>query len=364
MTMSSTQVYNAGDVLTADSLTKHVTESTPTALSAAMSAAGFDITALDELAFTDAAAGATVGGRIRRNGVNLEWHNGTASGRLFFAGGVDVPVADGGTGLSAGTSGGVPYFSGATTVASSAALTQNGVVYGGGAGAAPAATAQGGTNTILTASAGAPAFSATPIVNTSVQIGVASTATGSLALAHASSANLTTIQAGNATEANTYVWPADGGAANQVLTTDGATPTTALSWATISSPSAASQAEMEAASSTTVYASPGRTKYHPGVAKFFTHHDSGGGDVESYNVTSVTDTGTGDHTINLTTAFTDTNAGCFATSIEDNTTQILANVDHTAAGTVRLRYRNTATPFALTDPPGGNWNALGFGDQA
>lgn len=37
----------------------------------------------------------------------------------------------------AGTSGGVPYFSGATTWASSAALAQNGIVYGGGAGAAP-----------------------------------------------------------------------------------------------------------------------------------------------------------------------------------------------------------------------------------
>jgi len=51
----------------------------------------------------------------------------------------------------AGTSGGVPYFSSGTTWASSAALTQYGVVYGGGAGAAPVATAAGTTGQVLLA---------------------------------------------------------------------------------------------------------------------------------------------------------------------------------------------------------------------
>jgi hypothetical protein len=46
-------------------------------------------------------------------------------------------VASGGTGLSSGSSGGIPYFSSSTTMASSAALNQYGLVYGGGAGAAP-----------------------------------------------------------------------------------------------------------------------------------------------------------------------------------------------------------------------------------
>jgi len=50
----------------------------------------------------------------------------------------------------AGTSGGVPYFSSASTWASSAALTQYGVVYGGGAGAAPVATAVGTATHVLT----------------------------------------------------------------------------------------------------------------------------------------------------------------------------------------------------------------------
>jgi hypothetical protein len=50
----------------------------------------------------------------------------------------------------AGTSGGVPYFTSASAWASSGALTQYGVVYGGGAGAAPVATAVGTATHVLT----------------------------------------------------------------------------------------------------------------------------------------------------------------------------------------------------------------------
>jgi hypothetical protein len=48
-----------------------------------------------------------------------------------------VTVAQGGTGLAAGTSGGVPYFSGTTALTSSALLASGKAVFGGGAGAAP-----------------------------------------------------------------------------------------------------------------------------------------------------------------------------------------------------------------------------------
>lgn len=81
---------------------------------------------------------------------------------IYRAGGTDVPVTDGGTGLSAGTSGGIPYYSTTTAMASSALLTQYGVIYGGGAGAAPVATAAGTTGQILTATtSAAPAWAAT-----------------------------------------------------------------------------------------------------------------------------------------------------------------------------------------------------------
>lgn len=49
-------------------------------------------------------------------------------------------VANGGTGLTSGTSGGVLYYSAAGTLASSAALTANALVIGGGAGVAPSVT--------------------------------------------------------------------------------------------------------------------------------------------------------------------------------------------------------------------------------
>lgn len=48
-----------------------------------------------------------------------------------------VTVAQGGTGIQSGTSGGVPYFSGTTTIASSALLASNAPILGGGAGTAP-----------------------------------------------------------------------------------------------------------------------------------------------------------------------------------------------------------------------------------
>jgi hypothetical protein len=54
-----------------------------------------------------------------------------------------LTVPNGGTGLTSGTSGGVPYFSATNTMASSAALAANALVIGGGAGVAPSTTTTG-----------------------------------------------------------------------------------------------------------------------------------------------------------------------------------------------------------------------------
>jgi len=51
-----------------------------------------------------------------------------------------VTVGQGGTGLTSGTSGGIPYFSSTSAITSSAALTANALVIGGGAGVAPSTT--------------------------------------------------------------------------------------------------------------------------------------------------------------------------------------------------------------------------------
>ena len=107
---------------------------------------------------------------------------GTASGTVTTVGwtGGIVTVANPTTTPAftiAGTSGGVPYFNSGTTWATSGALTQYGIVYGGGAGAAPVATAAGTTGQVLTATtSGAPAWAApsgggltlgTPVATTS-----------------------------------------------------------------------------------------------------------------------------------------------------------------------------------------------------
>lgn len=68
-------------------------------------------------------------------------------------------VAEGGTGLTAGTSGGVPYYSGTTIMASSGLLTANAIVLGGGAGATP--TSMTGT------SGGVPYFNTSTTVTSS-----------------------------------------------------------------------------------------------------------------------------------------------------------------------------------------------------
>jgi hypothetical protein len=60
-----------------------------------------------------------------------------------------IPVANGGTNLANGTSGGILGFTGASTIASSALLTLNGVVVGGGSGATPTSTAAGTNGQLL-----------------------------------------------------------------------------------------------------------------------------------------------------------------------------------------------------------------------
>ena len=94
--------------------------------------------------------------------VNLDASNNVSALGTVASGtwnGTAIGVGYGGTGLTSGTSGGVPYYSATSTIASSAALAANALVVGGGAGAAPATVTTGtGVVTALgvnTGSAGA-----------------------------------------------------------------------------------------------------------------------------------------------------------------------------------------------------------------
>lgn len=96
----------------------------------------------------------------------------TSAGGSFTGGLISVggsPITTSGT-LAftvAGTSGGIPYFSSASTWASSAALTAGGLVAGGGAGASPQVSAAGTSKQIaISGGAGAPSFIDLPIVLT------------------------------------------------------------------------------------------------------------------------------------------------------------------------------------------------------
>jgi hypothetical protein len=75
-----------------------------------------------------------------------------------------LPVASGGTGLTAGTSGGIPAYTATGTLTSSGVLAQYGVVIGGGAGAVPTSTAVGTATQVLTSNGSgvAPTFQAIP----------------------------------------------------------------------------------------------------------------------------------------------------------------------------------------------------------
>ena len=78
-----------------------------------------------------------------------------------------LPVANGGTGLASGTSGGVLGYTASGAIASSGALTANALVLGGGAGATPTPLGSlGTTTTVLHGNAdGAPTFAAVALAS-------------------------------------------------------------------------------------------------------------------------------------------------------------------------------------------------------
>jgi hypothetical protein len=86
------KTYVAAEVLFASDLNSSITTIHNNALALISPLTGNlavgdnDLTGIDELAFTNAAANATATGRLRRNGANLTWHNGTAAVNLNTGG--------------------------------------------------------------------------------------------------------------------------------------------------------------------------------------------------------------------------------------------------------------------------------------
>ncbi len=105
---------------------------------------------------------------------------------------------------------------------------------------------------------------------------------------------------------------------------------------------AATQAEMEAASSTTVFATPGRTQYHPGVAKAWCQFHHTNVVDSSYNITSVSNTSTGEYTVTLATDMSGaTYVG--ASMAEFGRSITSSDGDAWTAGTARLEYASLSS---------------------
>lgn len=129
-------------------------------------------------------------------------------------------------------------------------------------------------------------------------------------------------------------------------------------------PSVASQSDMESASSTTAVVTPGRLKYGPMIAKGWVQINASSGTptaTTSYNVTSLTDNGVGDYTINWDTDFSSANfcnVGLANGAGSGNNAVVLEQISQ-AAGTTRV--------FSKQGTAGIDRDYIGvaaFGDQA
>lgn len=126
---------------------------------------------------------------------------------------------------------------------------------------------------------------------------------------------------------------------------------------------AATQAEMEAGSSLTVPVTPGRAQFHPGVSKAWIRFDGTGTPAinASYNVTSITDNGVGDYTLNWTVSFSSATAYCISGIGGDSGAASGARIVAVtySTGSCRIMTVNTAnanTDYAFV-------NLMAFGDQ-
>jgi hypothetical protein len=107
-------------------------------------------------------AGNLVAGELALNTTDEKLYFKNAAGTVKLLASNVTPVANGGTGLTSGTSGGILAYTATGTLASSGVLAQYGVVIGGGAGAAPTSTAVGTATHVLTSNGAgvAPTFQA------------------------------------------------------------------------------------------------------------------------------------------------------------------------------------------------------------
>ncbi|MFA7278642.1 MAG: hypothetical protein WC100_00940 [Sterolibacterium sp.] len=122
---------------------------------------------------------------------------------------------------------------------------------------------------------------------------------------------------------------------------------------------AASQAQMEAATSNTVMVTPLSVNWHPGQCKVWVKCDKNGAASASWNVTSVVDDAVGKVTITIATDFSSANYAIAAMTFGAGTLHRLT-VEAQAAGTFQLTSYKDGVGY---EDPGTAWFAACFGDQ-
>ena len=123
----------------------------------------------------------------------------------------------------------------------------------------------------------------------------------------------------------------------------------------------ATQAQMEAASASTVFATPGNTNWHPGVAKVWIKAaGNGSAATVSHNITSVTDNGAGDLTVTIATDFSGADYVIVASVDWTSGVGKFCTVTGPVAGAFTLKSFNAAG--GAGDPDA--YFAVCFGDQA
>jgi hypothetical protein len=123
--------------------------------------------------------------------------------------------------------------------------------------------------------------------------------------------------------------------------------------------SAATQAQQETATSNAVAVTPGVQQYHPTAAKAWANWASDGSLNTSHNVSSVTDSGAGDFTVNFTVAFSGANYTVAAVAADTNP-PVITGFGTLAAGAADINTR--VAGGTLTDSAGGYCAAF-YGDQ-
>jgi len=120
---------------------------------------------------------------------------------------------------------------------------------------------------------------------------------------------------------------------------------------------AATQAEMEQDSSTTVFVTPGRAKYSPGAAKVWGRTNTSNSLTGEYNMTGLTNHGTGDNTWTYDVDFSN---ALYVTLASMGGTERIVNADAQAEGSCRVRSWTAEVGGAASNA---QTNFVAFGDQ-